>query len=193
MKPYLLLDVDGPINPYRLITKKGYTPPKTPKGEDPYEYTKHWLRPPGWVGGDLPVLISEEMGADLIDLQEQFDIIWATTWEKAAQTMIAPNLGLSTDLPFIPWDLNHPSLRSGRATTLFWKAPLVLDWLDEQEPRPWVFLDDELFRPDRAATRVRLGKEGESDTPWKMVQIQPSQGIRRNDVTALRAWASALP
>lgn len=192
MKPYLLLDVDGPLNPYRLITRKGYTPPKTSKGEDPYEYTKHWFRPPGWVGEDLPVLLSREMGEDLSRIQAHFDIVWATTWEKAAQTLIAPNLGLPEDLPYIPWDLNHPSLRSGRHTSLFWKTPLVLDWLADQEPRPWVFLDDEVFRPDRAAARVRLGKEQESDTPWKMIQIQPARGILRSDVKFLLEWADAL-
>lgn len=189
MKPYLLLDVDGPLNPFRLITKKGYLPPKTSEGESAYSYEKHHLYPRGWANG-LPVLLSKEMGADLVSLQDQFDLAWSTTWEREANTLIAPAMGLPEDLPVIEWDLMHPAL--GWSFPGFWKIPMVLDWLDEREPRPWVFLDDSFGRVDRVRVRDHLGKETESDTPWELKTIHPSQGIRRSDIDYLRSWAAAL-
>ena len=44
--PLLLLDVDGPLNPWHKITRNGHQ-----AGE---EYTRHHLRPRGWdVGGGI--------------------------------------------------------------------------------------------------------------------------------------------
>lgn len=186
-KPYLLLDVDGPINPFRLITKKGHLTPKTRTGEDPYDYDKHLMRPPDWADkDDLPVLLSKDMGSDLNDLRDTFDIVWATTWENRANEMLSPVLGLPEDLPVISWDLAHPSFRN-RSVTDCWKTPLIVDWLADRGPRPWVFIDDEVRRNDR--TYVNLHMPGSHQEPWKLIEIHPLHGLRRGDMTMLRDWA----
>ena len=39
MKPLLLIDIDGPLNPYAALSL-----PTTPEG-----YTRHRMRPTGWT------------------------------------------------------------------------------------------------------------------------------------------------
>lgn len=191
LKPYLFLDVDGPVNPYRLITRKGHLEPKARKGEERYSYTKHHLYPKDWDGG-LPVLLSKQMGADLDSLQDSFDLVWATTWEHEANELLSPLLGLPDDLPVIEWDLTHPSLQNHLPDRGSWKTPLLVDWLEARPSRPWVFVDDELFRKDRDYVRAHLTDTAEGSHPWWMLRIDPLHGLRRNDVEDLRQWARRL-
>lgn len=192
-KPFLLLDVDGPVNPFRLVTKKGHLPPKARENETPYTYEKHLMRPRGWTGrADLPVLVSPEMGSDLNALRMQFELVWATTWEEQANELLSPLLGLPTDLPVIKWDLTHPLFKSCTHSGS-WKTPLVLDWLQEEDPtRPWVFIDDGLLKHDRTYAKDFYGEDrGDPQAvPRWMLQIHPLHGLRRNDITALSDWAA---
>lgn len=193
----LLLDVDGPLNPFRQITRKGYLPPKARQGEQPFEYQKHFLRPPGWeTGMALPVLLSAQMGAELARLQDCFTLVWATTWEDAANELLSPILGLP-ELPVITWpdeqaEWNSPGGRRGS-----WKTPHILRWLDRHgtgadgRHRPWVWVDDEIGAADRALVRSRYGEQrGERPVVRRwLFAIEPNQGLRRGDLADLRRWA----
>lgn len=198
MKPLLLLDVDGPLNPYRQLTKKGYLPPKVRRDEPRFEYEKHLMRPPGWETGEqLPVLLSREMGELLLGLQDRFTLIWATSWEGAANEWIAPVLGLP-ELPVIGWpaatrerDWPLPGHRGS------WKTKLILQWLGthavgpDGAQLPWVWVDDEIRSADRALVRAHYDEQrGDPQTVRRwLFEIHPTHGLRHNDFDDLRQWA----
>jgi HAD domain in Swiss Army Knife RNA repair proteins len=125
MRPLLLLDFDGPLNPYRAkVVPPGYEPQEIVEGE------KTWR-----------VLINPRHGAELTALAETFDLVWATSWEHGANRLLSPLLGLPSDLPTIVWPRRESV--AGRGS---WKTSYVADWVGE---RPFAWVDDEVDRYDR--------------------------------------------
>lgn len=90
-RPYLLLDVDGVLNPFEVTSPLP-------------DFRRHRL-----MGFD--VWLWEEHGRWLERLAHWFDLVWATTWEHEAARLIAPRLGLPDDMPVIEF-------RSGTGDTL---------------------------------------------------------------------------
>lgn len=82
---YLLIDVDGPLNPYAA------KPHQRPIG-----YSTHKLNPTGWVGKPLRVWLNHNHGKMILDFCEKHSLepVWATTWEHDANEMIGPHIGL---------------------------------------------------------------------------------------------------
>ena len=92
------------------------------------------------------VCLSPTMGGRLAQLAA--DIHWATTWEHRADSAIAPLCGLPRGLPVLSpldevqeWDLD-------------WKF-LAVRRMVERDPRPFVWIDDDIdyFRDDRVTAR----------------------------------------
>ena len=195
-KPLLLIDVDGPLNPWRLITKKGHTPPKVRPGEEPFLYERHHLYPKGWEATGLPVLISSGHGQALRDLAVMFTLVWATTWEEDANRLLGPLLGLPS-LPVIEWPVDvrrkaqHPHHRGS------WKTRHILSWLDDYaigadgNVLPWVWVDDEVKAADRALVRNYYGyQRGEPRTVGNLLlRVESSHGLRSDDFQVLRQFA----
>jgi hypothetical protein len=77
LRPLLLLDVDGVLNPF---------------GGDgcPAGFTEHDLFP-----GEEPVRINPDHGAWITELSRVFEVTWATGWNEEANRILAPLLGLS--------------------------------------------------------------------------------------------------
>lgn len=124
MRPLLLLDFDGPLNPHRAQqTPPGYRLQEIVEGE------KTWR-----------VLINPWHGAELTALADTFDLVWATSWEHGANRLLSPLLGLPTDLPTILWPDRTP-VRCGS-----WKAPYVADWVGD---RAFAWVDDEVGEAER--------------------------------------------
>lgn len=74
MKPLLLIDVDGPLNPYAAKASR------RPEG-----YDTHRMRPTGWEGPHvkpLRVWLNPEHGPALTALP--FELAWCTTWQAEA-------------------------------------------------------------------------------------------------------------
>jgi len=117
MKPLLLLDVDGPLNPYRA--------------EDPAGYELHKLAPGGFT---FDVWLNKDHGPRLIEFADAWgmELVWATMWEHDANTMIAPVIGLPW-LPVIEW-YDRPGS---------WKFGPVLEYAGD---RPLAWFDDDFFR-----------------------------------------------
>ena len=69
-RPYLLIDVDGVLNPFGAVDR--------PRG-----FAWHEL-------GGYGVWLSRRHGEWLNGLAEWFDLVWATTWEHDADLLIAP-------------------------------------------------------------------------------------------------------
>jgi hypothetical protein len=123
MRPLLLLDFDGPLNPCRAqAIPVGY------ERHEIVEGAKTWV-----------VLLNPRHGVELNALAKVFDLVWATSWEHGANRLLAPRLGLP-ELPVIAWPARTP-VRQGS-----WKTAYVAEWVGE---RPFVWVDDEVGRDDR--------------------------------------------
>lgn len=163
MKPLLLLDVDGPLNPYRA------KPSKRPAG-----YTTHRLAPDGHT---YRVWLNPEHGPMLLGFAAEYDmeLVWATTWEDAANRLIAPLIGLPT-LPVIGWGY----------TGVHWKFDAVQVYA---QGRPLAWLDDDFgrFPSERAWFEDRR-----VNTPTLLHHVDPAIGLRRDDLDAVAAWLTAV-
>ncbi|MFI6447165.1 hypothetical protein [Kitasatospora sp. NPDC050543] len=181
-RPLLLVDVDGPLNPYAA------KPSRRPDG-----YETHRLSTPRWLAMEkrrlsawgtpgkrpkpLRVWLNPAHGAELASLP--FDLVWATTWEEEANTYVAPVLGLP-ELPVITWSTPRPDPGDG----VFWKTPDLVSWA---AGRPFAWLDDDITRADRDWVAVH------HPGPALLHRIDPRLGLLPPDFTTLRAWAAGLP
>jgi hypothetical protein len=110
--PYLLLDVDGVLNPFAAEIC-------------PEPYREYDFFP-----GEEAVRLAEVHGEWLRDLAETFELVWATGWGHQADQFIAPTLGLPRlpviAFPRVPFDPAE-------------KVPAIHAYVGE---RPLAWLDD---------------------------------------------------
>ncbi|MFC9328499.1 hypothetical protein [Kitasatospora sp. NPDC057015] len=181
MRPALLVDVDGPLNPYAA------KPYRRPEG-----YRTHRLLTPAWEAAErrrltewglphkevkpLRVWLNPDHGPALAALP--FDLVWATTWEEEANDFLAPLLGLPA-LPVITWS----SPRREPGDGVFWKTPEIVAWAGG---RAFAWVDDQVTDADRAWV------EAHHDGPALLHRIEPRVGLVADDFTALGAWAAEL-
>lgn len=89
LKPLLLIDVDGPLNPYAAKSQR------RPQG-----YSTHRMRPRGWSEAEsrrpLRVWLNRGHGAELLALADTYELVWATTWKDEANDWIGPSRGSTT-------------------------------------------------------------------------------------------------
>ncbi len=166
LRPLLLLDVDGPLNPFAA------KPERRPAG-----YTTHRMRPDGWDDRSLKPLrvwLNPSHGPALLALP--YDLVWATTWRHDANTWIAPRLGLP-ELPVIDWQVNRtPDQDDG----LHWKTRQCVEWA---AGRPFAWVDDEISDADRDLVAAHhLG-------PALLHQVSAGLGLLPEDFGALHTWA----
>ncbi|MFJ9037978.1 hypothetical protein ACIRF8_15465 [Streptomyces sp. NPDC102406] len=169
MKPLLLIDVDGPLNPWAA------KPSRRPEG-----YQTHRMRPTGWQDPwqkPLRVWLNPAHGPSLLALP--FDLVWCTTWEAEANEWIGPHLGLP-ELPVIKWPEDARKEQAGGA---FWKTKHVIQWA---AGRPFAWIDDDFT--DRDRSYVAAHHEG----PALLHFINPRLGLLQDDFQALAAWATDL-
>jgi len=161
---YLLLDVDGVLNALasgqrarkeaweQVLTIQGYRI-CVPLG------TSEWVR----------------------ELQECCRIVWCSTWEKEACTVLAPRLGFGADWPVVP--INMPSRSDPGRRTL--KLRSVKAWAEKNlapgDRLAWV--DDELA-PDAWEWAAGCGRE------CLLLAPDSRQGWTREHVDALVAFAT---
>ncbi|MFI0915235.1 hypothetical protein [Streptomyces abikoensis] len=166
-RPLLLLDVDGPLNPY------GAKPERRPEG-----YQTHRMRPTGWKQHErrkpLRVWLNSTHGPALLALP--FDLVWATTWGHEANELIAPHIGLP-ELPVIEWDA---VAREATPASLFWKTPQVVEYA---AGRPFAWLDDDIDLHDKQY--VATHHEGPALLHW----VSPQKGLLPQDFETLTTWS----
>lgn len=169
MRPLLLLDIDGPLNPFRAAWFKGPVPARG--------YDFHDLTPEDGV--TYRVALDQEHGQQIRALAaEGFEPVWASTWLEDANRLISPRLGLPTDLPVIP--LARPRITRGKRC---WKAPQIAEWVGE---RPFAWFDDEINR----ATRDWLANAGLAD--HLAHRVEPHIGLTDDDFERLLAFIHEL-
>lgn len=167
-KPLLLIDVDGPLNPFAA------RPHRRPAG-----YTTHRMRPSGW---DLPwqkplrVWLNPAHGPLLLALP--FELVWATTWGAQANRWIAPHLGLP-ELPAVEW----PELHARRDDGTYFKTHDIVHYA---AGRPFAWIDDEIRRPDREYVAAH------HSGPSLLLRVEPDLGLLPADFNQLAYWAGEL-
>ena len=168
VKPLLLLDVDGPMNPFRASWFARLDPADG--------YTFHELTPAG--DQTYSVALNPEHGRKLLGLASMYDLAWATTWGAEANRLISPILGLPSDLPVV--DLPQPSVLMSRRS---WKAERIVEWVDG---RPFAWIDDEINRP----TRLWLARA--LDGPHLAHRVPAEVGLTHADFDVLSTFAQNL-
>jgi hypothetical protein len=166
-RPLLLLDIDGPLNPYRAKTiPAGY------QRHEIVEGAKTWV-----------VLLNPQHGVELNAMAEFFQLVWATSWEHGANRLLAPRLGLPSDLPVIVWPEGARESAIGQPRS--WKTPYVAEWV---AGRPFAWIDDEVNRHDRAylARRGGVGRH-------LVHRVDANRGLVRADFDTVREWAESRP
>ncbi|WP_424214331.1 HAD domain-containing protein [Streptomyces sp. BI20] len=171
----LLLDVDGPLNPFRSRTARL-------RG-----YRSHRMSPAVWSARQEPgsralrrglrVLLHPGHGARITALPLR--PVWATTWTHQANEMISPRVGLPGDLPVIGWaELFRPD-----PDGLYWKTREIVAWA---AGRPFAWVDDMITEHD--ASWVAAHHPG----PALLLRISPRNGLRERDFTTLTRWHASL-
>lgn len=176
-KPALLLDIDGVLCPFGWTeVPSGYAAP-----ENLY---------------DLAVVVSEANTDRLRNLQEDFDLVWATAWEGEANDVIGPFHEL-VPLPFIEFGTQRgpdgrihlpPSvdLISHRSGSSSWKLPWIAAWADSTE-KPLAWVDDDI------AEDAFEWAEARSETiPTAVVPINCAEGLTDKAVTLLQEFARVI-
>jgi len=166
----ILLDVDGPLNPYAAKATRrpeGFETHRAfPASGHPSKGYRLWLKP--------------SHGAELTALGGE--LIWATTWEFEANEWIGPHIGLP-ELPVIDWIDKDYWNKEG----LYWKTKRVVSWMNENRPGiPFIWLDDEVGRKDRDFIEKNAAPGS------GILIISPQIGITGKDYEVITEWKQDL-
>ncbi|WP_093258887.1 HAD domain-containing protein [Thermostaphylospora chromogena] len=163
-RPLLLLDVDGVLNPLRRPSRDFQT------HDCPVDGTLYRVHLNPKHGAEL-LLLAEEAGAELV---------WATTWEHAANEWIGPRIGLP-ELPVIEMPIIGGRL-AGPAGEMF-KTPHVAAYV---AGRPFVWFDDLTGDADEDYLRRHPGVGD-----FLLVRVDPRHGLLPQDLALAREWLTA--
>jgi hypothetical protein len=162
----ILLDVDGPLNPFAA------KPTKRPEG---YETLR--MTPRGWVATKpLKVWLNPLHGPALTALG--VELIWCTMWENEANEWIGPHLGLP-ELSFIDWI----DWDTGNWEGLHPKTKRIVSWMKENRPNcDFIWIDDEPTGRDAEFLARNC------DVDAKIMKISPKIGLVDVDFDNIKKW-----
>jgi len=185
MKPTLLLDVDGVLNPIHPDGRSLLLDP--PAGFEEAEDVK------GLITAKL--FFSPENVRRLDALAFRFDLVWCTGWEDQANDVVGPLHGLpklrvihfeheSLMLADLPEEVALLFLRA----EMCWKLPWIAHWLDLNEVGPVVWVDDQIEPGDRewATWRTAQGQ------PTFLVRPFPEVGLTDENVRHALQWEAQV-
>lgn len=176
MKPVLLVDVDGVLNPFMM----------SPNSWQKKGFSRHQVTIPAHVDASTPtyrVYLSAAHKEMIEELEEVCDVVWATTWNDLANELLGPLLGLK-EYPVLLLDDTVPWSYG----SVFWKTPQVRAAFSEggaYEGRAFAWLDDDTTKQDRSYFDQVFGKNFH-----KLVLVNPGQGLTREQVEAVKLWAA---
>ncbi len=157
MRPLLLLDVDGPLNPWAA---------KTP----PAGYAEYRWRLSRWSRKTQHAWLNPAHGPALRELAGRLDaeLVWATSWEHRANVTVGPVLGLP-ELPVI-------GFRAYEGQPV-WKYAAVGRFA---AGRPVAWFDDD-FALHRSAREAFLERRREVTA---LIAVDPAVGLTAEHLAA---------
>ena len=158
-KPLLLVDVDG------VISLFGFDPADPPAGRFQL------------VDG-IAHFLSTAAGDCLLDLADEFELVWCTGWEDRANDYLPFALGLPGPLPLIAFD------KFDRPAAAHWKLAGIDAYAGTDRALAWI---DDAHDPrctDWAHAR---------HAPTLLLATDPAVGLTADHVEQLLAWARTLP
>ncbi|WP_204016736.1 HAD domain-containing protein [Sphaerimonospora thailandensis] len=160
MRPLVLLDVDGVLNPLRRSSPS---------------FRRHTVVVDG---APYQVMLDPRHGPRLLELARATgaDLAWATTWEDHANEEIAPRIGLPR-LPVIPV-MGDPASNSGEHM----KTRAIAKYVRR---RPFVWFDDIL---DQADHDYLDRHPGVGD--FLLVKVDSRFGLTAGHLGQARRWLS---
>jgi len=167
-KPLLLVDIDGVISLFGspLNVQPGAGHPSSEAGRERIQGSLHSI-------DGTPHFLSATAAAHLLELAEDFDLVWASGWEERAEEHLPRLLGLPAGLPFLRFE------RSPGKGNAHWKLAAI-DAYAGTRPLAWI---DDAF--NEACHRWA----GEREAPTLLVQTAPEQGLTSSEASELTAWA----
>ncbi|MEU2598417.1 HAD domain-containing protein [Streptomyces hirsutus] len=162
-RPFLFLDVDGPLIPFgssaghlRTAAVGSLTSPER--------------------GNPLLKRLDPGLGARLMALG--CHLVWATTWMEKANETVSPRIGLPR-LPVVEW----PDFRVDEDPRgLHWKSRPLVEWAGG---RPFIWVDDEISAMDR------LWVDASHPGPSLLHRVDPTKGLMNADFSTLTDWLCA--
>jgi hypothetical protein len=139
MRPLILIDVDGVLNPsFSCKTRRRL------------QYHEGWITRKGWFRGlEYRLFLNPAHGRWLRDLASETgaELAWGTTWEECASSQVGKWLGLP-ELPHVPFGfVRH-------------KAEGIVPWTSG---RPFAWFDDE---PDAGPVTAKLAGDQLHKVIW---------------------------
>lgn len=195
-KPYLFLDVDGPINATATTTKAlkwkynrlFFCVDKSSNSfikwtdVDDYKFYKRRTTRLGETSLDYRVyefLLNPYVADNLASLSSDFDLAWATTWGDDANRALLDTLNLPRALPVV----NFSGVRRySLPKKPFWKTDAILDFANG---RPFAWADD-------LATKVTADYVSDLSPKSTVLRVTSARGLVEKDFDYLRNYAASL-
>lgn len=173
MLPVVLIDVDGPLNPYAAKATK------RPEG-----YLTHRLKPKGFeYTKGLRVWLNPLHGPSLMALEA--DLVWATMWEADANKLIGPEIGLP-ELPFIDFGATKTGIyatENMNSIKTYFKTPRIAYKMRKHFGGvPFLWIDDECTQVDEDFLKEACGVE------VKAYYVDPKIGLTDKDFENIAEW-----
>lgn len=155
-KPLLLVDIDGVISLFgsSLATQAG---------------SFHSI-------DGMPHFLSSTAAAHLLDLAQDFELVWCSGWEEKANEHLPHLLGLPPSLPFLRFD------RAVGRSNAHWKLAAIDTYAGE---RALAWIDDALSAACHEWAAARAA-------PTLLVQTAPEHGLTAREAQLLTTWARQL-
>jgi hypothetical protein len=160
-KPLLLLDIDGVLNFFGPLTSQYHRETQISRYRIRLD-----RRHPLW----------------LVDLEQEFEIVWATMWQDMASGVFAPFFGWGEDTPHIDFDKHaEPGARSvGKL-----KLPGIIDKVGD---RPALWIDD-----DAGEREVqKWAKERNRNIPTMLIVPDSEIGLTKQDAVTAFQFAKSV-
>ncbi len=185
IKPYLFLDVDGVINVFP--PNKNYKNGKHLKFWDDWE-KKEFV----FEESTYPFFYSPSVITELSRLREHYEIVWLTTWQNLANTMLSKLV--ETDILTASF-IERTDFMKENSSSIFatgkrtWWKILSLDTFISSNAKDFLWLDDEYSKDIRKEVeRIAFM----NDVTGKILPIYEGRGIVPHDIEIMINYAHSL-
>jgi hypothetical protein len=124
----------------------------------------------------IPHFLSADAAGHLLELANEFELVWASGWEEKADEHLPRLLGLPAGLPHLTFE------RAVGRGNAHWKLAAIER---HAAGRPLAWLDDALDGECRLWAQRRR-------EPTLLVQTDPREGLTEREAEELSRWARSL-